>query len=260
VSFDLGNNVVNRTTDNLTHLPVERGEFGAPCPLASEWITLSVLDANRNIKNMPVEVHLRGRTITNHRKDFCIIFDLSEEWDGNAFGSGRKISSEAHIPLNGTSQSQMEQFVLVGVGEISQDAQERREGWMRTIVRLRQLDSCPNWIANRSKVMPLIDGSIEPILAIGNRELQLPLERRGVGGSFVSSNCKNEMVESIPKVIESICDQERPSLQGGNLIHSDKDAMSSAIKVFLFEQTIRVSVRPSQEFILEGLSVFLAPR
>jgi hypothetical protein len=258
VSFDLRKNLVDHTSDNTAHVSVESAEFRAACPVGAEWITLSVPNHNSYIEDMPIEVHLRGRTIANHRKDFCIVFNLAYEWDCGALGSGREIPREAYIPLQGSGQSQMEQFVLIGVGEVAQDSQERWKGWMRSVVRLRILDSCPNWVAYRSKVVPVIDGFIEPCPTVGNGELQSSLMGRRIRRSFMDSDCVNKVVKSIPEIIEGISNQEGPSLQRGSLVHSNDEAMPSAIRVLLFDQAIRVSVRPSQEFIFEGLSVFLA--
>jgi hypothetical protein len=259
VSFDIGKNFINNASNDAAHLPIESAELSSPRPLGSEWITLSVRDCYHYINNVPIEFHLRGRTITNNRKDFCVVFDLSDERDSVAIGSGGDSPCEAYIPLNGTGQSQVEQFVLVGVGEISQDGQERRKGWMRSIVRLRRLDSCLNWIAYRPK-LPAFDGSIiEGVTTVRDGELQLARISGQVGRSLVNGNCINEMVESVPEIVESVGDDQRPSLYGRGFINPNDDAVSCAIRILLCEQTVRVSVRPCQDFILEGLSMFLAP-
>jgi hypothetical protein len=252
--------LVNDTAHNTTQIPIKSGEFSATSPVGSEWITLSVLNCNHYIENMPIEIHLRARTVTNHRKDFCIVFDLTGEWHCGAISPYGKNSREAYIPLDWSSQGQMQELVLVGISEITKDREERWKGWMRSIVRLRQLDSCPNWIAYRPKVFPVIDGFIESRFVIRDGELQTSLMKRGIGSSFVNGNCVNQMVKSVPQIIQGVGDQQGPPLKGRGLVNPNDDAVSSALRVFLSNEAIRVSVRPSGDFILEGLSVFLAPR
>ena len=200
MSSHLSSNLVDNSTNNAAYISVKGREFSASHPVGADWVTLRVLNCNYYVDYMPIEVHLRGRTIANHRKDFCIVFDLTSEWYCGAIGSGRENSTEAYIPLTDCGQRDMNQSVLVRISEVPKNLQERGEGWMRAIVRLRPLDSCPNWNANRSKIMPLIDGCIEQFPAITDGKLQPPFIVRRIRESLMNGDSINEMVESTAEI------------------------------------------------------------
>jgi hypothetical protein len=148
--------------------------------------------------------------------------------------------------------------VLVPIVEVAQDGQKRREIWMRSLVRLHILNSCPHRIANGAespssdfavKVRPLIgDGESKPAF-IGGRLRRSLMDSYGV----------DKVVKGCPQVVETISDHQRPSLERRRFVDAQNKAVSGALRVCLWNDTIRASVCPGSDFILDGLSVFLSP-
>jgi hypothetical protein len=68
------------------------------------------------------------------------------------------------------------------------------------------------------------------------------------------------MVKSHAEIVKCIRDNKRPSLERRRLVDAKDETISSAISIALLKDAIRVSFRPGDNFILDGLYVFLAPR
>lgn len=258
MSYNLSGHLINDAANGAAYLGVKGGQLSTVAPLGSGWITLCVPNRHDNIYDVPIEIHVRRRTITNNREDLCVVFNLVKEWKRFALRIARESPSETYIPLCGCAESKPEQFVFVGISEIAQDAQQRGESCVGGVVRLRFLNSCPNWVAYSAKSL-LGDGASETRARVSYGEHEPVFIAGRVRRSLVDSDGIDKMVESIPQVIERIGNYQRPSLSRGRLIDPQNQAVSGAISVSLLDETIRVPARPGADLVLDGLSVLLAP-
>lgn len=261
MSLNKSSNIIDDPANFSANQIINRDEIIPVGAIGPGCVTLTVLNRNYNVHDVPVELHVRRRTVTNHREDFCAIFNFPGVRDGLPFPSVLgEITREAYIPLRESPESHLEQSVFVPVCKVAQDRQERRKVWMWSIVRLRSLDCCLNWIANRPEIVPVINHSIESFPSVRNGELESFLMDRGVRRSFMHGNSKNEMVKGRAEIVKCVRDNERPSLERREFVNPEDKTVSGAISIAFLKDAVRVSVRPGDHFILDGLYMFLAPR
>lgn len=130
---------------------------------------------------------------------------------------------------------------------------------MRSVVRLKQLKDCFNWVANTSKQSPF-NSVIKLIPTICNGEGQTPIMRRRIGSpSLMDSHGIDKIVESTSEIVDAIPNYQSPMAKRRRFILSQEKAISGVIRICLFGETVRVSIHPGLDFILDGLSVLLAP-
>jgi hypothetical protein len=256
VSFHKSGHVIDDPANLTANLKVQSVKTAAVSPVRLGWITLTVPNRHYDRNHMCIEVHVRSRTIRNHREDLCAVFNFVTAIDWRPRCSRLRLSDKLDLAFLDTSEGHLEQSVLVPVIEIVKDAQERREGWMRAVVRLRSLDSCPNWIADRSK---LLDGSVVEGRAafLNGKHERLFLGGR-IGRGLMASDSIDKMVKSISEIRESIRNDKRPSLKGRRFVNAQKKTVTGAVRACLLKDAVRVSVYPSQDFIVDGLGVLLA--
>lgn len=229
-------------------------------PRGAGWITFAVPYGDYYFADGLIPLHIRCRTITDHRKDFCAVFDFARIGKGLPLPTiGWKRALEAKIALADCTIGQADHPVFVRVIEVSQDAQQRRYSLMRSIVRLVTLEHCPHRLANLAKESSS-DGIIKLIPIVGNGKLEASVVWRRIAPSLANRDCVDEIVESSSEVVECVGDSERPSHQGGSFIFPQDDAVAGVVSFNLFGNAVWASVHPSEDFIVDGLSVFLAPR
>jgi hypothetical protein len=245
---------------NLGTDSVEQGEdlisarvFGAG------WITLVVPHRNYYFQKNAIPVHIRRRSVTNNRKDLCAIFYLPEIED---VCKGSPIvgmfTLEAKLSLADCSVSQPRQSVFVRVVEFSQHTQERRQHWMRSVVRLEHLESCPHRFTDFSQ-RPLADSFVKILPSIGNGESKSPMIGRGSGFGFTDRNSSSQIIEGRTEIAESIGHDQSPSLELSWLHDTENETVTGAVVVHFLDEVVRISLHPGVGFIADGLSVFLAP-
>jgi len=251
----------SHAVDDLSHVSSnfreQSADFAVPHPVGIGWTTLAVKNRNSDIENCPVVLHIRRRTVANHREDFCAVFDFSGISDFLPVAAFGKFADEAYVPLCNGAESQSDQVVLVRIVHVAEDSEERRELFVRSILRLYPLNSCPHggaYIPKSSNVecLPEVFGRIsdrESIVGIPGR----------VGGGFVTSDGVNKVIQGGTKVGKAVRKHQAPPLKRGRLIDAKEDAVSSVVRVSLSRDTIWVSVKVGPDFILDGLSVFLRP-
>ena len=163
---------------NLSDQEAENGgQVGTIRPDGHTGIFLSVPNGDDEVQFNPIELHVRIRAVEYQRCDFCAILDfpiIGSELDRR---NGRMLhASETEITLYYSIERQSKQFVFVRVIEISQNGQQGREEYLRSVVRLNRLDNCahrrtqsPESVlgSHRKTVGNIADGESETILAGG---------------------------------------------------------------------------------------------
>jgi len=146
--------------------------------------------------------------------------------------------------------------VLIRVVEVIEDSEKRREFWMRSVVRLKALNSGPNGPAQASN---FVSRSFELSGCFANRKH----DHVFIGGRgdliLMDSDGVNGMVNRAPDIVNAIASHERPfwELSLANDIELDREL--SAFGIDVLSDVIRPTVEPSPDFFLECISVFLGP-
>jgi hypothetical protein len=230
-------------------------EIGSIAAIWPRWITFAVPQRDNCQKIIPIELHIRSRTIDGIRHDFCAVFDFSGISKDLYDGTERSFADKANLSMDGGSESQSEQLVLVSIFEQIEDGEHWRESRVPSIVRLARLDSCRHWVAES------LDSSGSFRKSFGNiaeRESEIAM----IGGrllpvSLVDGNCINKVIEGAPKIVDDIPDHQRPSLQGRFNADMGNQAVSGRIGVYLSRDQVGAAILPSPNFIFDGLSMFV---
>ena len=205
----------------------------------------------------PIILHVRRRTIEGDRRDLCAVFHLIP---GIEIGSpvDRDVwPAEAKIPLGDCCRNKREQLVFVRIIEIAENAQERRELWVRSVVRLQGLDNCPHRITEAPEF--LSRSLCELSTRIDDGELKGIRTRRRVLSRFVNGNGVNEVIKNAPETMNAVPDYQSPSFSPWLSGNVKNDSVTGKIRVWLLGHTVGVRVHPGSDLILDGLSVFLSP-
>lgn len=254
-SLHVSGNRINHCPDFLSDNLHERSGI---VPVADTVSSLPMGQGKNYRKIAPVVIHVRGRTIKNKRHDFCAVFDFCSIGQEGPSGSGiERWAEEAYIPRGNAREQQPEQFVLVRVLEISKHGEERRDFWIRSVIRLEKLERCLHRITNRTE-FPSLNVPVKTGLAVTNGEHKFVGAGRRVLARFSNGNGVHEMIEGAAEIMNAIRDHERPSLNGsgGNsTIEVNEGAVACAIKVCLVGEAIGFSFTPSKDFLLDGFSV-----
>jgi hypothetical protein len=260
-SRNLRSNPVNHFTDFLVQEVKNSNHIAPVAPIRTGWVTLTMPNMNCHAE-LPafIEVHIQSRGIANERKDLCAIFDFPVTDNCRDIGihGNARLIYEANLPSTDRAINKLEQAVLVTVTEFAQDSQERREVFVRSIVRLQRLDEC----LNRSAYCPKSSHSDclgETGITGGNGESEFAFIAGKVRRRFMRGDCIDKMVEGGTQIVDTVSRYERPSQNRRRFINLENQAVTGAIRTELIHETIRVSVHPGAEFILDGLGVFLGP-
>jgi hypothetical protein len=258
----------NGTLDNVNNTPnlcgqeVEDGrDLIVVRSVRVGWITLTVPYRYNEFDNGSIPIHFRSRNIRGEREDFCFVFDLPVESGNLKIASEGRHTAEAEILRSEGAIYKHEQSVLVDIVEIAKNSEKRREFFVLANVRLYSLDCCPHVAADVAK-RPSVDGIVKPVFGIGDRkhELLSDLVGEGIRGALMDRNGVNKVIKCGSEVTETVGRHEGQTLESGGLIDPNNQAMAGAVRVSLLDKAIRVSVVPSADFVIDGLSVFLTPR
>ncbi len=255
---------VGNLPNNRSHLLVQKRKDShnvAPVmPVGVGWSTLTVPKAYTNFEDGFIELHIRRRGITNQSEDLCAIFDFSGTRDGiDLWRRGRKVTFQANLSLRHSTINNWGQPVLVGIIDFTQDGQQWGKFWVRAIVRLKPLDSCSNWLANFSELHVANDGIVKIRPTVGNGESEFSFIAGRLRRRFMDRDTVNKMVKGGAHVADTIRSDDLPTLKRGSFIYPCDKTVSGAVRLDLSDDAVRVSVDPGTDFILKGLSVFLAP-
>lgn len=156
--------------------------------------------------SLVLELHVRLRRVDGEPCNFCAhVQPLAHEIYHGLPASGGQV--EIKLPFTDLGQNHAEQSVLVKIIEVAEQAQQGREGWVPSVVRLQPLDFCLHSQVQRLDSPRLFDESIG---AISNRELQAPFLRGRALSAFSDGSGVDEMVQSRSEVVNAISDNARP--------------------------------------------------
>jgi hypothetical protein len=253
------NECVNDASYLVTESLEQCGNLSVSSEVGRSGVSLSVPDYHaKNYLNFS-PLHIMGRTITNHCKDLCAVFQLPGIENGIEDSSiWRMLSYEAKISLCDCTIGEIEKPVLVRVIQISQDGEKWRQCFVWSVVRLQRLENCPHRLADLPKPL-LTNRFIKLSPAVSDRESELLLVRGRHGSGFKNCDSIDKVIQSSPQIVEAVSGHQGPSLERRWLVLAQNETVTGAISVHLTGKTVRFSVQPGLDFTIEGLSVFLAP-
>jgi hypothetical protein len=164
--------------------------------------------------------------------------------------------TEAKLSLANLKDDDVEQSVFVKIIEIAEEGQQGREGWVPSVVRLHSLDSGLHVGAQGLESPQLFR---EVFGLVGNGELQNLFIGGRVLPGFVNSKSVNEVVQSRSQIVDTIAENQAPSVKGGfgfNILNNQ--AVAGAVSIELSADDVRVAVNPSFQFSVERVRMFFS--
>lgn len=208
--------------------------------------------------NTEVVLHVRCRSVEFNRRDFCAVFHVALMGDECHSLAGSKARDTIEFSFDRLADGQLEQPVFVRIVEVAQDGKERREFRVRSIVRLNILDCCSHTLAERSNA-PLLPLIREVGGSVTDRKLKDASVQRGITITLNDSNSVEELIQSAPKIVNTISRDQSPTDDRGRFGDIQGDAKTSSLGITLSEQGVRTTFHPSPDLVLDGISVFTRP-
>lgn len=207
-----------------------------------------------------LHIHFRvasaeGRVTRNH----CATFNrIPEDLNVLAAGVSREIGAKEG-DLFENAQSYMRKPVLVSVVEGAEYPQELA---VPSIVRLQSLDSCLySWVDAPGYVLDFV----QDLIAFFGKDGERGVPRNATGQPFtppgdgvVEGEFVGKVVESRPKVMEEVTDNEPPFVGRVPEIFGPDDVLA-ALEVRLGPNSVRAFFDPETDFGFQALQVLKRP-
>jgi len=253
-SFSSNNDGISHEVDFINDHSHESTSFAALCGSRVRRVTFPVPQRQYDLNVKLIELHVGARTIKNPAADFCVMFEfpvIGE--DARLSAVGDFWCTEANLCVKESAKGEAEQFVLVPIVKVSQNGKHRRDGWIRSVVRLRSLDCCPNWLAERTDPSTAGILKVRSIVADGEGEAVF------LGGRmwprFMHGNCIDQVVQRRPQIVDAVRDYKRPSLERRLLPNLKNDTPAGRIRVSLSDESVWFSLYPWSKLRTIGCKV-----
>jgi hypothetical protein len=208
-----------------------------------------------NQHKIPIKIayHIfRRGTVKNERNDFCAIFEWPEvnlEFVERPLGD--VISDACSIER---TDSNLEQTVFVNVVKFPEHPEQRREFWMRAIVRLYRLDRCPHVKTQRTNP-PF--GVMKLTSITSQREGELV----GISGhsipGLMDGDGVNQVIEGSPQIVDAIPKLERQGTEVRSFVGMENPTMTGTIGIQLLGDAVILRLQPGRGFSVDGIQVML---
>ena len=205
---------------------------------------------------LEIKVEVRLRDIEEYAHDLIAIVQIPsieyELWRlSPSLGSNRFL--ELHAMLIGIDQSWFDDSMFVSVVEVLENGEQGREFRVPAIVRLERLDNAADGFGQKresaSKVLsPATDREITVRLNI-TRDRVLSFYNDGI----------NKVVESAPKIVQCISDNQAPFRGFGRSGEMVPDNNEGRISITLRNETLSAALSPRFDSLIESIGVFFGP-
>ena len=202
-------------------------------------------------------VHISLWRLHGEPCEFCATFYRTpKEFDcGRDEDSLIIVRPEAKLPSRNIGDDHIEQPVLINIIEIGEKPEQRRELTVRSIVRLRSLDSCLRSTAQRCNT-PLDFRIGERLGAVSDRKLQ----EAPIGGRIDATLCNGDRIEDAIKsgseVMDAVSRQKRQLINRRLPFDFDHEAVAATLGIDLSGDSIGLRILPCDEFRLNSIEVF----
>ena len=180
--------------------------------------------------HLALVTHIRLRGVQNEERNFCATFYGSGTQPIDVGATTRQWRDEVDLPAHSMVEYEIEHPVLVRIVEFTKDTEEGRKVLVRSIVRLRALDSCLRIRAQSGDSTPLL---LKCAGTFRNGKLERP-EPLGSSASGLSDRqCVNEVIERGPEIMDTVASDEGPSVEGRVLTDFDSNAVAAKLSQIL---------------------------
>jgi hypothetical protein len=202
-----------------------------------------------------VELHIRAGSIKEPTADFCVMFEFPIIGaDSRLPTVGGSWGTEVNLCIPQSGKCEPKQFVLIPIVKISKNGKERRDGWIRSIVRLRSLDCCPRrTIQDCNSPARVLE--VDSTIRDGEGEALFLGGRKWTRQQLMNGNGIDQVVERGPQIVKAIRDHERPSRKRRLFTHLKSNAPVGRIFVSLSNESVRFSLYPRSKLSAIGCKV-----
>ena len=203
--------------------------------------------------------HVMHRAGIDDRRDLCAVYHFGCAADKlNLFpwtdNTVVHVGPDVSVPQTGNGY--VEEAVLIPIVEVSEQSEEGRQAFVRSMVRLCPLDFCPHAGAESAGFLGR-SMEMEPLRVVADRER----EDIGAWGRITlglrDSDCVDEVVQRAPQVVNHITRDQRPLLKIGRVENGDDPTVSGEIRARVVGESIRVGITPGRNITFEGFEMHL---
>ena len=213
-----------------------------------------VFYGNDRHKFVALTFHIRMRDIKGQNYSFYAVLDLAAmQGLGNSVLILLPKPSYRDMDSGDGVHNSEQQLVFVPIIDISNNGQGMH--WKLCsgiIVRLHRFDSREEFIANCIEVPALVGVG----RSVPDRKRELVNLRRDSRREFALQQCPKRVIESAAKVMEDICDDQRPADYRRITGALHDDAYAGELRIDVDIETTRFSVKPSKNFTVKFTEQF----
>jgi hypothetical protein len=168
------------------------------------------------------------------------------------------LTYELYVDEGWGSENDSENLMLIPIRKFGQDAQEGREFWIRTRVEgLKTKDGISYGIRNTAEFSstPLLELS-----GLASDDESGLVTFLGIRTCGESSDGKNQVIQCVSQVGDTVADDETPPLKVGSDANSPGyKPVFGALLITLKDKFVRVSLEPCRDFAIGDFEVLARP-
>jgi hypothetical protein len=202
-----------------------------------------------------VELHIRRRTVKGKRSDFCAVFQAEQRAERIASLNGdgfSEVSDVCEFYPGDTVGAYPEKLVLVRIVQSTNKAQQGRDLWVRSHVRLYSLNGCPYGLA---EAPDSVDLGFKIIGSVVDRKHEDAIIGGGIEKRFVDGDVVNAVVQGASQIMNTVPRNETPANKVRPSERPKDNAVSGGVCVFISEDFIRFRLVESPKFITDGIAM-----
>jgi hypothetical protein len=247
-SGDGSDNFINNSSNLVTQHGDEASDL---CSTIQGWAG-GVRHDNHEVTDKCAAHILRRGLLENKSSDLCAVFEFSLADQEFKVGSGGDFMREASLPE--TAESNLQQSVLVNVIQFPEQPEKRREFWVRAIVRLYSLDSCPH---SKTQSRNPLFGVMKLTSVASQGEGELIGAGRGFLPRLMDGDCVDQVVEGGTKIVDAVPDLKGQSLEIGSLGSVENPTMFGTIGLDLLGDAVVFRLQSGSRACIDGIEMFL---
>jgi hypothetical protein len=237
----------------------QRKKSGIPCsPFqgVSRTISCTMPNSNFNIPAHLLKTEIWIRLAGLYYADYVVVLD-GIGIDVNVMSPTARGMKDVSSDIRDTRSCYLKKPMFVGIREVSNDAQERRKDWMRSIEGLKMLKSIPKFGEQAAEF--LVKGFREVVGIVNDEEAEtLFVAGRSVNRRHLTKSM-DEVIEDGSEIIDTVPDNDRPSNKIRGWSHPQHShSYSGHFRATLEKGLITATVQPSLDFRIDRLEVFFS--
>jgi hypothetical protein len=251
-SFEEGNSISHLSDEQRDKSRVSSPSLQGISRTTTQLMPNRYFDIPANVFKAEIWIRLAGL----YDADYVVVID-GIGIDVDVMGSAIDGMDDVSGKTTDTRSCYLKKPMLISVGEISDDAQKRRQNWMSSFEGLNVSESLPE-LRDKSTEL-LVKGLIELFGVINDEESEtLFIAGRRVDRRHLTKGM-NEVIECRPQIVDAVADNQRPAdkvRRRTNPQHSHP--YSGHLRATLEKGLITATIEPSTNFSVNRLEVFFS--